>query len=329
MACESQRMVRREEKVKSLRAAVQLIAQDRGESTARAQLSGGLSAQAVGRNEVWRIQDERGEVFFAKRWKEPIAFQRELMGYKLALDLAEKIPVFMAADVMVADRQSGFIVTSGMKGKTASDLFREALRFDKNPVRRRDVIEEARRSIHSIVSWLKAFHLLAVDTDNVLYDHGPEEIVSRLNRKLRQAKGGASMGALLDIDGDLPLPEFSVDVGLIFGDATLGNFFFDGERVGAVDFEDVGVGPIQRDFSVLSDSIRGAMEGTLYYRDRKLLELIPGPSNPRLEEIIELEIHIFRFEQLLKRRNPLDVLRRRREKALIRDIAGSMQSMSS
>jgi hypothetical protein len=85
-----------------------------------------------------------------------------------------------------------------------------------------------------------------------LLDHGVGAVVERINRKLQKihvqpACGGASYSSELPLAIELNRPVRECSRVLVHGDLSAGNILIDGESVGLVDFEDMGVGPTFRD----------------------------------------------------------------------------------
>jgi thiamine kinase-like enzyme len=61
---------------------------------------------------------------------------------------------------------------------------------------------------------------------------------------------------------------------LVFGDVALGNFFFDGDRIGRIDFEDMGMGPPFLDTLLVRYHLELINSRLLYKNCSQLLEIL-------------------------------------------------------
>lgn len=262
----------------------------------------GIVAERCGRNDVWRLIDTVSKRYYAKVWDDEDEFRRELVGLQLANELADGRSGFTSAEIVYVSEADLLFVTAELPGDPVIDLFRNAYRIDKNPLRRKRPIATFRAALQAVLSWLSAFHELSSPSVTPIYDHSDSSIRERINTKLNTVFRGQTFGARLGIQsipcGFAPQD----DMGLVFGDVTLGNFFFDGERIGAVDFEDIGYGAPRRDFVGLRLELNWPFEKLHYWVDREVQFLLAEKALDA-SPLWEIEMRLLRFENLLKSGN--------------------------
>lgn len=80
---------------------------------------------------------------------------------------------------------------------------------------------------------------------------------------------------------------------------TLGNFFFDGEKIGAIDFGGLGVGPPTRDFKCLELEFQRPFRTVKYRSDHNVLQQLSRMSS-NAHPIFEFELKLLRLEQFVR-----------------------------
>ena len=281
-------------------------------------------ATRVGRNEVWQIDSPDSPRLFAKIWRDPVAFERELFGLRAARVIAENGNAFMAAEIAFVDGDAGLIVTREMPGEPLSNWIKRAYRIDKNPLRWNiNRVRAARNGLKALLAWLDEFHCLDIPDQTPLHDHSTAGILKRIKAKLKSTNIGDPLPKSLDVADTIVGARIIGEQTLLFGDVTLDNFFFDGRRLGAIDFEDIGCGSAVRDYEVLRDSLAQAFRNIYYASDIQLVSSIPGLDSGDLD-VVRLEIHILRFEHLCKNRSWHTAYRRLRETHFICDTIAKL-----
>jgi aminoglycoside phosphotransferase len=278
-----------------------------------------MIAERCGRNEVWRIDAGHLGVYFAKRCSDHSDFQRQLFGLRVGMRLADENEGYLAAPVVYEDPETHVLVTKKIAGEQVSDVLKMAYRMDKNPWRQRDRWQTPRRAITSIVGWLSSLHQMEFDASLPLHDHTAGGIARRINDKLELEFDGKTYAEHLGLKERVCSQAVEGTAFLIFGDVSLSNFFFDGARIGAIDFEDLGVGSTSRDHAALRRRLEEAFRQPHYHSDPELLDLIPKGGSPT-EVLFDLEIHLLRFESSIKSQSASDRLAARSEGRIIRNL---------
>jgi hypothetical protein len=159
----------------------------------------------------------------------------------------------------------------------------------------------------------------------ILYDHSFAGITRRINQKLDQAHCGTKFGQMLGINRRLEIPKSSAKHCLLFGDVSMGNFFFDGNRIGAIDFEDVGFGPQIRDYEVLRYWLNRTFANFYYRTDHQLLKTIPRTIGVEAG-VIRFDLHLLAYEQLVHSRSLKSAIDRVKQRRvlwkILQDITG-------
>jgi aminoglycoside phosphotransferase len=266
----------------------------------------------VGRNPVWRAESP-SETFFVKIMKDPRYYARERHGLEVSQRLASQHDWITAPDLVHADEATGALVTSALPGVGVGGLLRSAFRMDLNPLRRSGQVQELLRALSFVLRWVGELHRLPVSCKNLLFDHTSTRIRDRVLVKLERgiehdvlAIDPAARERLSQLE--LPVPEH---LHLICGDATLGNFLWDGqrERIGRVDFEDFGFGSPARDFSELRLGLEAAGRKPWYWNVDRALAMVPSGDGPVEERLCRLEWTIDRHWPG-RRREPTRRMRR-------------------
>jgi aminoglycoside phosphotransferase (APT) family kinase protein len=247
----------------------------------------------VGRNPVWRIQS-RNEICFVKIMKDPRYYQRERHGFELSQQLAAQHDWITAPELVHTNETQGALITTAVPGIGVGRLLRAACRMDRNPLRRNGPIEEFLRALSFVLQWLAELHRTPVTCKNLLFDHSStrvrERIIVKLNRALEHGVLEVDEGTLQrfrQLDVSVPEPASQ----LICGDATLGNFLWDGQRqrIGRVDFEDLGFGAPSRDFSEIRQGLEVAGRKPWYWNVDQARTMVPSSSGHVEEDLYRLE----------------------------------------
>jgi aminoglycoside phosphotransferase (APT) family kinase protein len=277
----------------------------------------------VGRNPVWRIES-RGGTFFVKIMKSPRYYQRERHGLEVSQRLARQHDWITAPELVYTNEGQGALITSALPGVGVGRLLRSAFRRDRNPFRRTAPIEEMLRAFSQVLRWLAELHRVPVTCSTLLFDHSITSMRDRILRKLNRAVEHG----LLELN-DCVLQRFrelqvsaSQPEHLISGDATLGNFLWDGQRIGRVDFEDLGVGAPARDYSEIRQGLEAVGHNRWYWSVDQAVVMLP-PTSGRVEEAL------YRLEWALDRHWPGERTKPMRGmRALERDIYHMLEAIT-
>lgn len=261
-------------------------------------LANGLVAARCGRNEVWRIETGDQGTMYVKIHRDDEAFERERFGLALAAAIAAADDRFDAARCLQIDRSLGVLITAELPGTPVSELIRDAYRIDRNPLRRSAPRRLAEKAVHAVLCWIEAFHRQSAAAAPRLHDHSRTGIIERVNRKLQQPCGNNTFARAVAVSAfSLPPAQHApATLTMQFGDPSLENFRFDGQRIGAVDFEDVGVGIGERDSIILRNRLARALALPYYFSDSSLVASIPAASSLD-EAIVQIELELLRYER--------------------------------
>lgn len=253
---------------------LELLVEDRGLEQM------GLSAEPVGRNRVWKISsaDRGSEMFYVKIVRERSWYDREVRGLKIAGVLAERHDWITAPPLLYQDAERLAIVIGAIPGESGTSLIRRAYRMDKNPLRRRKAITPFLDGVRHAVEWLRLLHAHEYEEFEGLVDHRASSVAQRVVRKLERAVRATSLSidsGKIDRLGSLGSAYPRGPASLICGDASLGNFFWDGERIGRIDFEDLGVGPAGRDFNTIRLYVSRITDLPWYWSDDEVESIVP------------------------------------------------------
>lgn len=274
-------------------------------------LSDGSTAYRVGRNLVWHLITGQGHSYFVKLCRDGDDFSRQVFGLNLSQDIAAADSRFMAADIVAVDPRRLLIVTRPIGGALVSALFSKAFRVDRNPLWRTPARVGAREALGMVATWLNALHARPADANVPLYDHSREAAWKRTALKLDALSLTApSLSRHVGFSRRWRFVARPGDKSLVFGDATMANFFVSNGRVGAVDFEDVGLGPVSRDWATLENDVRQAFRNIHYRTDRQALDQVScSPDVTR--DVVLLELTVNRLEHDLPLGGLLAACRRR------------------
>lgn len=263
-------------------------------------LPDGRVAHRVGRNRVWRVESPRQGAHFLKICRDAADFERQTFGLRTAAALAASGPGCLAATVVAEDPARHLLVSTPIEGECLAEIFTDAFRWDRNPWARPAKVRRALDALAAVMRWLRAFHAAPVAAaPAAAYDHTAAGTWRRIAHKLDaiEARSGLPAGQYGWRDRTFTPP--AAPVGLVFGDATLGNFFCDGDRVGAVDFEDVGTGDGARDQATLCRIIEMAFAQPHYRRVTAALDVV-GRTRTPMHDCVDLELEVDRLEALTR-----------------------------
>ena len=256
----------------------------RADRSARADvICGDARAVRVGRNDVWKLacHEAEHECLFAKFWASPADYDREVIGLRLAGEMAQEDATFMAADLVLADKARGVVVTRQIPGRSFAEVVKAAYRIDRNPFRRQEAIAAATEALTRILRWLQTLHQRCVSPAESLRDHSLGNICGHIEKKLElfSSRNSPIPPKLLEAAKSLYVSlDATIDSGqptaLMFGDVSFGNFFVDGMRVGAIDFEDLGYGVMGQDEFTLDWWMAEASRRWKYWQCRELRNLV-------------------------------------------------------
>jgi aminoglycoside phosphotransferase len=247
----------------------------------------------VGRNPVWRIQS-RSATFFGKIMKDPRYYQRERHGLEVSQRLAARHDWITAPELVHSNEAQGVLITTALPGTEVGRLLRSGFRMDRNPFRRTAAIEEFLRALSFVLRWLAELHRMPVTCKDLLFDHSStrvrERILGKLNRGLEHGVLEVDEQALQrfrQLDGSVP----EAAAHLICGDATLSNFLWDGkrQRIGRVDFEDLGFGAPSRDYSEIRQSLEVAGSTPWYWNVDQAMTMVSARRGHVEEGLYRLE----------------------------------------
>ncbi len=282
-----------------LRVGLQALDELQASNSSETLLPDGSTARRVGRNSVWQLTSAEGHSYFMKLCRDDDDLSRQVFGLRLSREIAGSDARFVAADIVSVDPVRRLIVTRPIGGAMVSTLFAQAFRVDRNPLWRVLPRVGAREALRLSATWLNVLHVQRADASVPLYDHSRAAVWQRTALKLdvlslttpllARHVGFSSRWRFLAQPGD---------EALVFGDATMANFFFDDGRVGAVDFEDIGRGPVARDSVTLEDDVIRAFRNLHYRRDREVLDQVSCPPDIT-RDLVLLELAVNRLERAL------------------------------
>lgn len=251
----------------------------------------GMSVLRVGRNRVWRVETPVRTVFVKIMDTDPY-HRRELHGLQLSQRLADQHDWIVAPQLLHSEAEQRALVTSSLPGTSVGRLLQLAFRADRNPLRRTGPVDRFHTALSHVLRWLEHLHGTDSIDPSVLFDHTTLHMRERILSKLRRAVDSG----LLDCEDevlkqfeDIEVPSPETEAHVICGDATLGNFFWDGERVGRIDFEDLGFGAPARDYSEIRQGLEYIAGKPWYRSTRRALELLPASGGGVQDTLYRLE----------------------------------------
>jgi hypothetical protein len=273
----------------------------------------------VGRNPVWRIRSTDG-LFYAKIMRAQPYYRREHHGLDISRQLADRYEWITAPELVYTNEAQGVLITTALPGVGVGRVFRAAFRMDRNPFRRDAPIEAALGALSQVLQWLGEFHQMPVTCREVLFDHSTTRRRDRIFGKLTRGIEHGVLevaGPTLERFRELDVSVSTAPAQLISGDATLGNFLWDGQRIGRVDFEDLGFGAPARDYSEIRQGLEAAGNRPWYWGVDRAMTLVPT-STGRVEDAL------YRLEWTLDRHWPGGPARRTKR---MRDLERRIQHM--
>jgi aminoglycoside phosphotransferase len=245
----------------------------------------------VGRNRVWRAQSGQHRVF-VKLAESTEYFRRECYGLHISQEMAHRNHWIVAPEIVYADAAQHAIIMTALPGEDVAQVMRLAFRMDHNPLRRTEAINGFLAALDHVVRWLSILHQFPFALANDLFDHSATRVRDRVLSKTRRAVQSkllpADFEVLLTPVAALALPK-DTPLGLITGDATLGNFLWDGRRIGRIDFEDLGLGDITREHTEVRQSLSMAGAKPWYWSTRPALAKLSARSERNQELLYRLE----------------------------------------
>ncbi len=295
----------------------QVLSALRASPASETRLADGSIARRVGRNPVWHLTAVDGRSAFVKVCHDDADFARQVFGLRVAGRMAASDARFMAAEVLTVDAGSRLLVTGPIGGAEVSHLFANGFRRDRNPFGRSPARAISREALRMVAAWLTAFHAQPVDASVPLYDHSRAAVWQRAATKLDAlSRTTPLLSAHVGFSSRWRCVAPPAAQGLVFGDATLANFFVDDGRVGAVDFEDVGRGAVARDWTTLHDEVARAFGHLRYRTDREALSHLSfQPDVTR--ELVLLELAVNRFELALTHDGLAGAMERRSQRRIV------------
>lgn len=254
------------------------------------------TAARVGRNDVWRLahRSDAQETFFAKFYTSPAGFQRELSGLRRAWKLALEHDWLMAAEVVIADEEEGFILTRALPGTPLRHLIRKALRRAQPGQLRREALEHTRWALARVIAWIGLWQRASAEEVVNPQDDRPMVVAERIAAKLARLQAGGTRthsrlaSSVSDHAGEIG--GLSV---LTHGDLSFGNILCDTGRVGIVDFENTGLGLPCRDFAWIRYNLEQGNYRWYYRKSGPLLALVETtPADALAVELYRLEFVI-------------------------------------
>ena len=302
----------------------QVVVALRASPAAQTRLADGTIADRVGRNLVWHLTAVDGRRAFVKLCHDDADFARQVFGMRVAGRMAAADSRFIAAEILTVDEGSRLLVTRPIGGTEVSALFANGFRRDRNPLGRSPARDSSREALRIVAAWLAAFHAQPVDAAVPLYDHSRAAVWQRVTRKLDALSPTIpSLAAHVGFSSRWRFVAPPAAEGLVFGDATMVNFFVDGGRVGAVDFEDVGRGAVARDWTTLQEEVARAFGHLRYRADREALAQVSfQPDVTR--ELVLLELVVNRLEHALTLEGLAASYWRRRWCARVTQLVGAL-----
>lgn len=253
-------------------------------------LDGGWWGDPIGRNNVWRLRSS-DQTIYVKWTNHREHFDREVLGLQAAHELAEEHSWVAAAESLYVNPDMGVVVTSGLRGAKLSTHMRNAYRVDRNPLRRTRSLEMFRGGLQAAIDWLGLFHDCSVLAEPFLYDHTVRGSWRRLIWKLERTTDRPCAP-----DRDLVLqfiesepPNHMGRTSLVCGDAGIGNFLWDGEHIGRIDFEDLGFGLPARDFVEVREDLAAVIRKPWYWSTQRAIDSVPLPGEEPEHLVYALE----------------------------------------
>jgi hypothetical protein len=252
---------------------------------------GGWDVLRVGRNPVWRVRYQ-GQEYFVKIMRDPRYSRREYHGLEVSRQLASKHEWIAAPELVYTDETRGALITTALPGRGVGSLLRAGFRKDRNPLRRAAPMEHALQGFSHVLRWLTQLHQMPVTCRDLLFDHSSARVRDRVAGKLRR---GIEHGVLAVEEEVLArFTGMTLDAPqqperLLCGDATLGNFIWDGRRIGRVDFEDMGFGAPDRDHSEIRQGLEVVARKPWYWSVDRIMALLPPIGRPVEDTLYRLE----------------------------------------
>lgn len=252
---------------------------------------GGWEVLRVGRNPVWRIRRGKQELF-VKIMHDSRYYRRERHGLEVSQQLAKNHDWMAAPELVHTDETQGALITTSLPGTGVRRVLQAAFRIDRNPLRRADRMDYALRGFAYVLRWLTQLHQAPVTCRDLLFDHSNLRVRDRVLEKLRRGIEYGVLSVSEDILTRLAELEMAAPQQperLLCGDATIGNFLWDGRRIGRVDFEDLGFGAPDRDYSEIRQGLELLVRKPWYWSVDRAMALLPRSNRPEEDTLYRLE----------------------------------------
>jgi aminoglycoside phosphotransferase len=252
---------------------------------------GKWSVRRAGRNRVWRAQAPDFTVY-VKLADGAKYYARERYGLDISQQLAAQDERIAAPSVLYTNDAIGAIVASAVQGVRLDDLLKAGFRIDHNPLRSDRPMQAFVNSVAQARHWLEALHSLPVARKEILFDHTCAHMRDRILTKLQRAVEARLLylePQVLRGFGSMEVQALDSVERLICGDASLGNFLWDGERISRVDFEDLGFGAPARDYAEIRAGFQSTDQRFWYWSLRRALAALPPASGQTEETMYRLE----------------------------------------
>ena len=224
--------------------------------------------------------DEGHRACFLKRYEHKEDYIREVAGIRLAQEIADNDDRFFAARILLTNDEQNVVVTSELKGESLDSIFKSAYRRDKNFFRSASPRNLAKKRLNVMLQWLGELNKRVFPADGLARDHSivsiRDRIITRLDYLFSDAhvisKHDHAIGVRFsesvaaDHEGDQPER-------LQFGDPTFGNFIFQGDRLGVIDFEEIGPSSLSIDTLCIGYWLDRASERWQYWDCAELREI--------------------------------------------------------
>jgi aminoglycoside phosphotransferase (APT) family kinase protein len=231
-----------------------------------------------------RLAGAKGkQELFIKIMHDPRYYRRERHGLEVSQQLASNHEWMAAPELVYTDETEGALITTSLPGTGVRRVLQPAFRVDRNPLRRAAPMDHAFRGFAYGLRWLAHLHQVPVTCRELLFDHSSLRVKDRVLEKLRRGIEYGVLSVTEDIlarFAELELAAPQQPERLLCGDATIGNFLWDGRRIGRVDFEDPGFGGPDRDYSEIRQGLELVARKPWYWSVDRAVALLPKSTRP-------------------------------------------------
>ena len=268
-----------------------------------------FEATRVGRNAVWKVLNkDNSDLFYVKFFSKDEWYERELFGRNLVEQIGKSNARCIYSRVEHTCNLERYIISNPIHGVDLSETLKQAYRIDRNPFKRMQRIKVAEKAMLNAIGFLEVLHNAPTSNQSFLYDHTLEGVAKRIEILLDRMFVWASASDrqyILDIKEKYSPTRCRCQSRkvLVFGDVTLGNFFWSDESSGAVDFEDIGIGSPSRDFVLLRYYLQKMHGNRFYFKKPSLVKLLENYDFgcKYCENTFVLELNLHQYEVHRKR----------------------------